>query len=70
MKEFAVSDPVAVRVLSVVLCAAAALIAGLIAGILTAAGGARPARAALAGGAAAVAVMPIALSVAATLRAV
>jgi hypothetical protein len=59
-----VSGPVAIRVLTVVLCAALAVIAGLIAGILTFAGGTGLAGSFLAGGGALVIVLPVALTVA------
>jgi len=56
--------PLAVRVLAVALCAAAAVIAGLVAGILTVAGGTGLPGAFLAGGGAFVVTLPVALTVA------
>ena len=63
------SDPVAIRVLTVALCTMAALIVGLTGGILAVANGTRPAGAALAGGGAFIVALPAALSVAAALGA-
>jgi hypothetical protein len=57
-------DPFVVKILVLALCAAFAVIAGLVAGILTFAGGTGLPGAALAGGGAFVLVLPVALTVA------